>query len=175
MRVLLFCFLLFFFPLTGGTVALWCCQVEGSLQKWTVSRWGIKGQAAGSYTAPQFKKPIFSNISRCCFSPNLEVRILLSLMLLCTWAKLVMPAAENIMTGGDKLIFFLQLWHSWRAIGNVPMILSKLNGRESSSNPAAEREIEQKQHINQMLGGKQNVLWKIRWVACYSSSWFLCR
>lgn len=59
-----------------------------------------------------------------------------------------MAAAENIMTGGDKLIFFLQLWHSWRAVGNVPMILSKLDGRESSSHPAAERKIEQKQYIN---------------------------
>lgn len=74
----------------------------------------------------------------------------------------MMSAAENIMTGDDKLIFFLQLWHSWRAIGNVPMILSKLDGRESSSNHAAEREIEQKQHINQMLRGKENVLCKIR-------------
>lgn len=74
----------------------------------------------------------------------------------------MMSAAENIMTGGDKLIFFLQLWHSWRAIGNVPTILSKLDGRESSSNSAAEREIEQKQHINQMLRGKENVLCKIR-------------
>lgn len=80
--------LLFFFPLrlpmTGGTVGLCGCQVEGPLQRWTASRWGIKGQAVGSYTAPQFKKFIFSSTPRCYFSPNLEVRILLSLMFLCT-------------------------------------------------------------------------------------------
>lgn len=51
----------------------------------------------------------------------------------------MMPAVENIMTGGGKLIFILQLWCSWRAVGNVPMSLSKQDDKESSSNYAAER------------------------------------
>lgn len=45
------------------------------------------------------------------------------------------------MTDDGKLKFFLQLWNSWRAVGNVAMLLSKQDSKESSSNRVAEREI----------------------------------
>jgi len=71
-------------------------------------------------------------------------------------------AVENIMTGDGKLILILQLWHCWRPVGNIPMSLSKQDNKGSSSNRAAEREIKQEQHINQMHSRKENVLGKIR-------------
>lgn len=74
----------------------------------------------------------------------------------------MISAVEDIMTDDGMFTFILQLWHSWKAVGNVPMSLSKEDDKESSSNRAAEREIKQEQYISQMHRRKENMLCKIR-------------
>lgn len=108
------------------------CPEEDQIQ---MGNWGL----GMHYTVPHLKKLIFSNTPGCFCSLNVEMRILLGLRLPCAWAKIVMPAVENILTADGKLMFILQLWHFWGAVGNVLMSLSKQDYKESSNNCAAER------------------------------------
>lgn len=84
----------------------------------------------------------------------------------------MMPAVENILTADGKLMFILQLWHFWGAVGNVLVSLSKQDDKEASNNCATEREIKQEQHVNQMQRRKENVLCRFRCVICDTASRF---